>query len=114
MPKQGEKFTEFYILGKNKTASEYPTNLMVGEYGEIIIGIVNHEYKNESYQLEIKLNEKLLDTRTVELVHNETWESPFIFQVEEKGKDQKLELFLYNSTRNLGVYRSLHLWVDVS
>ena len=42
-PKEGEKFTEFYVLGPNGTASDYPTNLKVGEEGEVIIGIVNHE-----------------------------------------------------------------------
>ena len=33
-PKEGEKFTEFYILGPNGTASDYPTELKVGEEGE--------------------------------------------------------------------------------
>ncbi len=35
-PKEGEKFTEFYVLGPNGTASDYPTNLKVGEKGEVI------------------------------------------------------------------------------
>ena len=33
-PKEGEKFTEFYILGPNGTASDYPTELKVGKGGE--------------------------------------------------------------------------------
>lgn len=45
-PKEGEKFTEFYVLDPNGKASDYPTNLKVGEEGEVIIGVVNHEYAN--------------------------------------------------------------------
>ncbi len=45
-PKEGEKFTEFYVLGPNGTADDYPTDLKVGEEGTVIIGIVNHEYAN--------------------------------------------------------------------
>jgi uncharacterized membrane protein len=43
-PKEGEKFTEFYLLGPGGKAEDYPTNLNVGEDGEVIIGIVNHEF----------------------------------------------------------------------
>ena len=42
-PKQGEHFTEFYILGSDHLASNYPLNLTVGENTTIILGIVNHE-----------------------------------------------------------------------
>lgn len=33
--------TEFYILGPEGEASDYPDNLTVGESGELIVGIVN-------------------------------------------------------------------------
>lgn len=114
-PKQGEKFTEFYILGPNGTASGYPTDLKVGDNGEVIIGIVNHEYENVSYLLEVKLDEKILESENVGLIHNETWESPFIFKAQDPGQDQKLEFLLYNnSSLNETVYRSLHFWMDVT
>ena len=122
-PKEGEKFTEFYILGPNGTASDYPTNLKVGEEGEVIIGVVNHEYANVSYWLEVKLNGEVISGKSIELMHNETWESPFTFRAKKKGKDQKLEFLLYKNPFNKSVYgkgenreevyRSLHLWVDV-
>jgi uncharacterized membrane protein len=51
-PKEGEKFTEFYVLGPGGNADDYPTNLKIGEEGEVILGIVNHEYTNTSYQME--------------------------------------------------------------
>ena len=113
-PKEGEKFTEFYVLGPGGMAEEYPTNLAVGEEGEVIIGVVNHEYANTSYQLEVMLNGEVINEKSFDLVHNETWESPFVFRVTRAGEDQKLEFLLYKDWMVGDAYRSLHLWVDVT
>jgi uncharacterized membrane protein len=113
-PKQGEKFTEFYVLGPGGKASDYPTNLTVGEEGEVIIGIVNHEYATVTYQLEVKLNGEVIGEERIELVHNETWESHFTFRATRTGEDQKLEFLLFKAgLEEAEPYRSLHLWVDV-
>jgi len=122
-PKEGEKFTEFYILGPNGTASDYPTELKVGEEGEVIIGVVNHEYANVSYRLEVKLNGEVIGEKSIELKDNETWERPFTFRAKKEGAHQKLEFLLYKNHFRKSVYgkeykeeeayRSLHLWVDV-
>ena len=111
-PKEGEKFTEFYVLGPGGMAEDYPTNLTVGEEGEVIIGIVNHEYAAVTYQLELKVNGKVIDQKSIVLTHNETWESPLTFKPKKAGEDQKLEFLLYKVGEE-GIYRSLHLWVDV-
>ncbi len=121
-PKEGEKFTEFYVLGPNGTADEYPTNLKVGEEGTVIIGIVNHEYANVTYPLEVRLNGEVIDEKSIELTHNATWEHTFAFRATRAGEDQKLEFLLFKNTFNKSVYgkegkeevyRSLHLWLDV-
>ncbi len=78
-PKEGEKFTEFYILGPGGKASDYPTNLKVGEEGEVIIGIVNHEYAQVIYQLEVRLDGTVIGEEHIALEHNETWEHHFSF-----------------------------------
>jgi uncharacterized membrane protein len=113
VPKEGEKFTELYVLGPGGMAEDYPTNLTVGEEGEVIIGVVNHEYALTIYQLEVRLEGELLDQKSIELVHNETWDGPFLFKAMKKGDDQKLEFHLYKEGEK-EPYRSLHLWVDVS
>ena len=107
----GDNFTEFYILGPNETASGYPTNLTVGEDGKVIIGIVNHEYTNVTYQLEVWLSGELIGGNSIELKHNETWESPFTFRVTKAGR-QKLEFLLFKDGLK-EPYRDLHLWVAV-
>jgi uncharacterized membrane protein len=55
-PKEGEKFTEFYLLGPNRIADDYPSYLLTGENAEVIIGVVNHEYKPIDYTVEIWLS----------------------------------------------------------
>ena len=113
-PKEGEKFTEFYVLGPGGMAEEYPTNLTVGEEGEVIIGIVNHEYAAVTYQLELKVNGEVIDQKSIVLTHNETWEGPLTFKPKKAGEDQKLEFLLYKEgLKETEPYRALHLWVDV-
>jgi len=64
-PKQGEKFTEFYILGPKGKASDYPTKLRVGQNATIIVGIVNHEYRTVNYTVEIWLVNASYGNRTI-------------------------------------------------
>ena len=65
VPKQGEKFTEFYILGPGGKASDYPTNLTTGEDASLIIGIANHEYETVYYGVELWLvNASFVDNQT--------------------------------------------------
>ena len=54
-PKTGEKFTEFYLLGSKGIADDYPRNLTRNETANVIIGIVNHEYKQMNYTVELWL-----------------------------------------------------------
>jgi len=54
-PKVGEKFTEFYVLGPNGEADNYPQNLSVGQNATVLIGISNHEYREINYTVEVWL-----------------------------------------------------------
>lgn len=110
-PKTGETFTEFYILGPNGTASDYPTDLNVGEEGKVIIGIVNHEYENSTYRLEIIFNGSLIHEEPISLIENEKWESSFTFHAIKKGDNQKLEFLLYKD-QQIETYRTLHIWIS--
>lgn len=111
-PKIGERFTEFYILGPNGTVSEYPTDLKVGEEGKVIISIVNKEYKNITYRLEVNFNGSLIYEENVFLTEDEKWERPYTFKSTEKGENQKLEFILYKD-KQIEAYRTLHLWISI-
>lgn len=59
-PKQGEKFTEFYILGPGGKAYDYPTTVQAGNNSTLIVGVVNHEYMLVNYTMQISLNNTLI------------------------------------------------------
>jgi len=107
-PKQGEKFTEFYILGEKGKAADYPTNLRVGQNATIIIGIANHEYRTVNYTVELWLvkatyenNRTVIhrmyffDRFNVTLDHTDVniegnwtpqWEIPYTFSIDKAGR----------------------------
>lgn len=65
-PKTGEKFTEFYLLGPDSDADNYPRNLTLGENATVIIGVANHEYKTVNYAIEIWLiDQNTLENQTI-------------------------------------------------
>jgi Predicted membrane protein len=112
-PQPSEKFTEFYILGPNGKAGDYPTNLTAGESGNLTIGIVNHEYANTTYQLLVKNNQTILKNENITLANNEKREIPLKFNL-PKGQNQKLEFLLYKLPNTQKIYRSLYMYVNVA
>jgi len=117
-PKEGEHFTEFYLLGSEGKADNYSTKYILGESGTVTVGIINHEYRAVNYTMELKLENESLslpeNVKHITLAHNETWEEPVIFTPAFEGKNMKLEFLLFNETEKNVPYRDLHLWVDVN
>jgi uncharacterized membrane protein len=113
-PKQGEKFTEFYILGTKGKAYDYPTSVVSGQNCTVIVGIVNHEYVTVNYTMRMALQNHTFSSRDVRLEHNQTWESPVSYALQQNGNNQKLEFLLYKDYNFTTPYRDLHLWVNVS
>ena len=113
-PKQGEKFTEFYILGPGGKAYDYPTSVQAGNRSTVIIGVVNHEYALVNYTMSISLNNTPLMSMNLTLLHNETWEKPVSYVLNHTGYRQKQEFLLYREGNITSPYRDLHLWVNVS
>ncbi len=115
-PKEGEHFTEFYILGPEGKADNYPTSYVLGESGTLILGIVNHEYKPVNYTMEVRLENRTLpeNLRIITLAHNETWEKSIVFTPPFEGQNMRLEFLLFNETERNIPYRDLHLWINVT
>lgn len=137
VPKEGEKFTEFYILGENGMAADYPTRFNAGDPQSLLIGIGNHEYRDVTYTVETHLFDqsfdpetnrsvissmRLLDRFSVTLAHNTTEELNYTFTVEDPAYN-RLQFLLFNETvpsdavtgsdRVDTSYRDLHLWLNV-
>jgi uncharacterized membrane protein len=117
-PKEGEHFTEFYILRPDGKADNYTTKYAPGESGTVLVGIVNHEYRAVNYTMELKLENKSLplqeNQKQIGLANNETWEEPVTFTPPFEGQNMKLEFLLFNDTDVSVPYRDLHLWIDVN
>jgi uncharacterized membrane protein len=137
VPKEGaEVFSEFYILGKNQTAAEYPDIILPAENYPMYIGVGNQEYRTVTYTIEtwalrtefdnVTNNSTLLeidpnDRFSVTLAHNETKIIPFNLFVVKPGYT-RMEFLLFNesvpgseitgSDRMNASYRNLHLWVN--
>ena len=136
VPKEGEKFTEFYILGPKGKAADYPTEFMAGTPQTVIIGIGNHEYREitytvETYAVESRFNNATnqstivsatpLDRFSVTVPHNQTVEQPYSFRVVDSDAN-RLEFLLFketppddipDSSLTKAAYRDLHLWLRV-
>ena len=113
-PKQGEKFTEFYILGPGGKAYDYPTQVLPGNNSTVIVGVVNHEYSPINYTMSMVLTNETILNEDMTLEHNQTWEKPVSYRLNKTGDFQKLEFLLYKEGNFTAPYRDLHLWVNVS
>jgi uncharacterized membrane protein len=136
-PKEGaERFSEFYILGENQTAADYPDLIIPAENYPMYIGVGNHEYRSMSYTIETWTLRTEFDNITnsstivemdpnnrlsLTLAHNETRIIPFDLFVKKPGYN-RVEFLLFNDSvpgsdvtgydRIKASYRNLHLWVN--
>jgi uncharacterized membrane protein len=107
-PVHGEPFTEFYLLGPDGKAGNYPTNLSEGQQGKVIIGVVNHEDNTTNYQLIVKKNNTVVENENFSLANDQKKEITFIF-TSGPPDSNNLEFLLYKLPNNKQVYRSLQL-----
>lgn len=137
VPKQGERFTEFFILGENQRAADYPDSIIIGKEYPLYIGVGNQEYRPVTYTVEtwgmLKEYDNVTNTSRIltmdplwqhsfTLAHNETATIPYNLSVAKSGYN-RVEFLLFNETlpgsavssvdRINVSYRDLHLWVTV-
>jgi uncharacterized membrane protein len=118
VPKHGETFTEFYILGPDGKADQYPTKYTLGDQKPVIVGVVNHEYRNVTYDLVVALNDSVtvsqLYSGQLMLEDNQTWEERLDLKPDRAGTNMKLEFLLFADGNMTAPYRECHLWVNVA
>jgi len=135
VPKQGESFTQFYILTENEdgelVADNYPQEFVIGESADLVVGIGNDEHTTESYTVVTQLqavdtvdNETVvrereeLDRYSATLEHNETRHTDVTLTPRTTGDDLRIKFLLYRGEapaepRTETAYRDLHLWIEV-
>ncbi len=114
-PKPGQEFSEFYILNIEGEAKDYPQQIVLGEAVDIIIGVVNHEYKPTSYRVDITLDG--IDNKEIridELAHVEMFQEMVSFVPQLVGGEQEVEFWLYKNGELEPYFQDpLRLYIDV-
>jgi uncharacterized membrane protein len=111
-PPMGEKYTEFYILGPEEKAYNYPISLQTGQSGTVYIGIVNKEQEPMDYVLRVRLDNETMQEKDLTLVNGQAYKGKFTFTPHTAGDKRKLEFLLFKKGYSTP-YRDLHLWIDV-
>lgn len=138
VPKQGEPFTEFYLLTEDESgelvADGYPEEFERGEARELIVGIGNQEHSRQEYTVVVELQRVTINDETNETVvldrrelqrfrttleHNETWHRRHEVEPNAVGDRLRLQYLLYRGSAPANptaqtAYRDVHLWVNVS
>lgn len=74
MPKTGETFTEFYLLGPTSMAEGYPRDLALQQNATVIIGVVNREHRLVNYTIEVWLvNQTTSQTNENQTIYHHLW-----------------------------------------
>jgi len=137
VPKEGEQFTEVYLLTETDdgelVADDYPTNFTVGQPQPLIVGIGNQEHERVEYSVVAQLQDvqfgpnnttQVTEVATLErfqttLAHNETWQHNHTVAPTFTGENLRLAYLFYRGEPPAepdmdSAYRSVHLWVNVS
>jgi len=112
-PKDGEKFTQFYVLNLQGQANNYPRSLVKGQQGTVLLGIVNQENASTTYKVEILIDgEKVNEINPIVLNQGEKWEQPVTFSPAKSGLNQEVEFQLIKQDSTTP--QELHIWIDVT
>jgi uncharacterized membrane protein len=101
------------LLGPEGEASNYPTNLTVGQTGKVMVQVVSHKNANVNYTLVVTLANKTINSTRFNLPNNQTWQSSIAFTPTQRGMGQKLECDLYKRG-DPTIYRSVYLLINVT
>ena len=113
LPKPAEHFTEFYMLGSEGLAQDYPRQVTAGQTVALTVGINNQESVAAVYRIQVKAGEQVLtQAGPVALENGKTWEQALEFVLPAAGDDQQILLLLEREGQP-APYRSLRLWINV-
>jgi uncharacterized membrane protein len=118
VPKPGEHFTEFYLLGANGTLGNYTTNYTVGVPSPVTVGIINHEARDVTYELVVSANNSTqrstVYSEKVTIPDGQQWEKQIDLIINQLGDNVKLNFALYADPPTADPYRDTHIWVNVT
>jgi uncharacterized membrane protein len=114
LPRPGEFFTEFYVLGEQGQAADFPRNLVVGEPAQVTIGIINREAEAHTYRVEAVMDGALVGSlEAARVERSRQLERDLNFTPQTVGDTLYVEFLLYRDD-DPRPYRTLRLWLNVT
>jgi len=133
MGERGEQYTEFALLTESDSgeavATDFPSNMTVGEETAFRYVITNKEQQHSSYYVVVRLERvgsdgsvnsaERLANFSEELAAGESVRQEHTIKPTLRGADLRLRYLLYRSqppeqVRSNNAYRDLHIWIDVT
>ncbi len=113
LPKPGERFTEFYMLGAQGMAENYPREVSAGQAISVTVGIRNQEGVAASYRVEARDGQGVIgQAGPISLKPGEKFEGALVFTPLQTGNDVLVTFALYRDDQ-ASPYRTLKLWLKV-
>ena len=113
IPQPAERFTEFYMLGAEGQAQDYPRQVTAGQPVTLTVGISNREGAAAVYRIQVKADDQMLtQAGPLSLANGKSWEQALEFTPPTAGDDQQIQIFLEREGQP-SPYRSLRLWINV-
>jgi uncharacterized membrane protein len=112
LPNDVDNFTEFYMLGTDGKAQDYPQVMTMGENISVILGIVNKENRDVNYRIHIKQGDVYADDIKPGLLANgQKWEQQINLVMAAYG-EEKVEFWLYkDESSEPKLSLNLKVWV---
>lgn len=113
--------TEFYVLGRQGLAEDYPRAAVAGEPVQVTIGIINNERIARTYRLEVWAGdgwteadrERVLLEPPLTLGPGERLERTLVWAMPRAGIDQRVDILLLRDGE-ADAHRRLRLWLNVT
>lgn len=104
--------TEFFMLGSEGLAENYPRSVAAGEPVSVTLGVTNREGRPMEYRVVAHQRDvSLAETSPFRVEPGATWTGRLDFVLREYGFDQRVEAVLFR-TSDAAPYRRLQLVVD--
>ncbi len=112
---QNEPYTEFYLLGPDGKAENYPRQLLLNEPAEVILVVVNHERQPSSYRIAVQMHNTTYDTIDTGILQDEQkYEERISILPKEPGENQRIDFWLYRNGSDIAYFeKPLYLYIDV-
>lgn len=135
--KANETYSEFYVLGLDKTAENYPSSFLIksgkiagvnytngdvvdGQWGRVFLNVINHEGSAAAYSIKVNIDNRPSDLMygnstfqdySFRLNDKERWSGEIGFSPTRPGINQKVDFLLFKDGKQQAE-NTLTLWVD--